>query len=274
MVGLTRGQRAIITGGGEQDLVPGERPRSSRSGGASSPAVRPGTSGAGSRRQCLLRTRCCSTIPVAPTALPRPGRRCPCPPTSSSPTAPSDDGGHRPVAEAVAVVGDTIVAVGDRADVAREVGPGTRTVDLGGRALIPGINDNHTHPIAFGQSLRTIDARPATVASLAGLQDAFRAAAQPLERVGRVGARARLRRHPPRHRPPPDPTGAGRGDRGPARAPHPDLRPPRRRQLGGAGAGRRLGGDRRPRRRPDRPRPARASRPGSSGKRRSSWSGG
>jgi len=124
---------------------------------------------------------------------------------TNGPVLTMDDG--RPVAEAVAVLGDAVVAVGNHDDVTREIGPGTRVVDLGGRALIPGINDNHTHPIAFGQSLRTIDARPATVSTLAGLQDAFRAAAgQPangsgdwLLGRGYDDTRLDVRRHPTRH---------------------------------------------------------------------------
>jgi hypothetical protein len=123
---------------------------------------------------------------------------------ANGPVLTMDD--NQPVAEAVAVVGDTIVAVGGREEVAAEIGPGTRVVDLGGRALIPGINDNHTHPIAFGQSLRTIDARPATVASLAGIQDAFRAAADRppdgsgewLLARGYDDTRLDIRRHPTR----------------------------------------------------------------------------
>ena len=42
-----------------------------------------------------------------------------------------------------------------------EVGPATRVVDLGGRTLLPGFNDNHTHPISYGLGLSLIDARPA-----------------------------------------------------------------------------------------------------------------
>ncbi len=124
---------------------------------------------------------------------------------SNGPVLTMDD--RRPVAAAVAVAGDRIAAVGSRDEVARAIGAGTRVVDLGGRALIPGINDNHTHPIAFGQSLRTIDARPATVASLAGVQDAFRAAAaRPADGAGEwlLGrgyddTRLDVRRHPTRH---------------------------------------------------------------------------
>ena len=83
----------------------------------------------------------------------------------------------RSQATAVAVRGRRIVRVGDRDDVAGEIGPGTRVVNLGGRPLLPGFNDNHTHPLSFGQALGQIDASPAAVRSLAEIQAAFRAAA-------------------------------------------------------------------------------------------------
>ena len=83
----------------------------------------------------------------------------------------------RPAAEAVAVVGNRISRVGTNAEVREEAGAGTRVVDLEGRALLPGFNDNHTHPISFGIGLGLIDARPVAQPTLAGLQDAFRAAA-------------------------------------------------------------------------------------------------
>jgi predicted amidohydrolase YtcJ len=57
--------------------------------------------------------------------------------------------GHaRPAAEAVAVTGGWIAAVGDRDDVFREHrGSGTRMVDLGGKTLLPGFLDPHSHYI-------------------------------------------------------------------------------------------------------------------------------
>jgi predicted amidohydrolase YtcJ len=86
-----------------------------------------------------------------------------------------DDG--RPSAEAVAVVGNRLARIGTYEEMRAEIGPATQVIDLAGRTLLPGFNDNHTHPISFGVGLGLIDARPATVATLAGLQDAFRAAA-------------------------------------------------------------------------------------------------
>ena len=53
---------------------------------------------------------------------------------------------RRSVAEAIAVRGNTIIAVGTDQAVAALVGPQTRTVDLHGRVVLPGIIDAHTHP--------------------------------------------------------------------------------------------------------------------------------
>ena len=69
----------------------------------------------------------------------------------------------RPAAEAVAVVGNRIARVGAMDEMREEVGPETRVIDLAGRTLLPGFNDNHTHPISYGLGLSLIDARPATV---------------------------------------------------------------------------------------------------------------
>lgn len=52
-------------------------------------------------------------------------------------------------ANAVAIAGDRILAVGTADEVASLRGPSTRTVDLAGRFLAPGFIDNHTH---FGQA--------------------------------------------------------------------------------------------------------------------------
>jgi predicted amidohydrolase YtcJ len=73
------------------------------------------------------------------------------------------------VAEAVAVHGDTIVAVGSEAEVAALVGSETRVVDLGGRTLLPGINDSHGHPAFFGSTRPplAVDLYPPRVATVA-----------------------------------------------------------------------------------------------------------
>jgi predicted amidohydrolase YtcJ len=51
------------------------------------------------------------------------------------------------IADGLAVKGDRIIAVGSNSDIRQLVGPGTRVVELGGRTVIPGLIDNHTHAI-------------------------------------------------------------------------------------------------------------------------------
>jgi len=54
------------------------------------------------------------------------------------------DPAHR-FAEAVAVKGNRIVAVGTNADITALAGDATKRIDAGGRVVIPGFNDAHTH---------------------------------------------------------------------------------------------------------------------------------
>jgi hypothetical protein len=51
----------------------------------------------------------------------------------------------RPWAEALAIRGDRVIAVGTTADVAALAGPASRRRDLGGRAVVPGLNDAHVN---------------------------------------------------------------------------------------------------------------------------------
>jgi hypothetical protein len=51
----------------------------------------------------------------------------------------------RPEARAVAVRGDRIVAVGNDEEILAMRGPATQVIDLGGRLLLPGFIDAHTH---------------------------------------------------------------------------------------------------------------------------------
>jgi predicted amidohydrolase YtcJ len=62
----------------------------------------------------------------------------------------TEDAG-RTVAQALAVRGNTIVAVGSDQAMSARVGPNTRTVDLAGRVVLPGIIDAHTHPAESAQ---------------------------------------------------------------------------------------------------------------------------
>lgn len=59
---------------------------------------------------------------------------------------------ERPRARAVAITDDQITGVGSSRAVARLAGPDTRTVNLRGRTVIPGLVDGHTHAIRGGQT--------------------------------------------------------------------------------------------------------------------------
>lgn len=54
------------------------------------------------------------------------------------------------IAQAVAVAGEHIVAVGRDADITPLAGNGTRRIDLKGACVIPGMIDNHTHALLAG----------------------------------------------------------------------------------------------------------------------------
>src|SRR5688572_3820598 len=54
------------------------------------------------------------------------------------------------IAQAIAVAGERIVAVGTNAAVNRLAGAATRRMDLGGRTVIPGLIDNHMHLLRYG----------------------------------------------------------------------------------------------------------------------------
>ena len=80
-------------------------------------------------------------------------------------------------AEALAVRGDRIAAIGRSADIRALAGPATRVIDLAGRTVIPGLIDSHIHAIRAGLTYTTevhwIGAR-----TLAEALDRLRAAAQ------------------------------------------------------------------------------------------------
>jgi predicted amidohydrolase YtcJ len=77
------------------------------------------------------------------------------------------------IAEAVAIAGDRIVAVGTTAEVRATAGPAARQIDLRGRALIPGLMDNHLHGAGGGPGVDLSRAR-----SLDDVYAAIRARAQ------------------------------------------------------------------------------------------------
>jgi len=56
----------------------------------------------------------------------------------------------QPNAEAIAIRGERIVAVGNPGELEKFRGPNTRVIDAGRRIVIPGLNDGHTHFIRGG----------------------------------------------------------------------------------------------------------------------------
>src|SRR5436190_3587303 len=56
------------------------------------------------------------------------------------------------IAQAVAVKGDRIVAVGGTPEVSRLAGSGTIRIDLMGKAVVPGMIDNHAHFMRGGET--------------------------------------------------------------------------------------------------------------------------
>ncbi|MGA7925238.1 MAG: amidohydrolase [Candidatus Sulfotelmatobacter sp.] len=82
-----------------------------------------------------------------------------------------------PMAQAVAILGDRIVAVGPSAEVDAWRGPDTHVVDAGGKLLLPGFNDAHVHFVSGGMQLTNVQ-----------LNDA----SSPQEFARRIGERAKV----------------------------------------------------------------------------------
>ena len=59
----------------------------------------------------------------------------------------------QPWAEAIAIKGSTIMAVGSNSDIEALTGPDTRTIDVGGAFVSPGFNDGHVHVGSTGALL-------------------------------------------------------------------------------------------------------------------------
>ncbi len=69
---------------------------------------------------------------------------------------------ERPTAEAVAIIGDRIVAVGGAAEIDAWRGAATRIIDGGGKLVLPGFNDAHVHFSSGGMQLDSVDLRDAS----------------------------------------------------------------------------------------------------------------
>ena len=73
------------------------------------------------------------------------------------------------IAQAIAIAGDRILAVGPNAAMAAMAGPATRVVDLKGKAVIPGITDGHAH--MDREALRNVFPALGPVRSIRDIQD-------------------------------------------------------------------------------------------------------
>jgi predicted amidohydrolase YtcJ len=87
------------------------------------------------------------------------------------------------LARSVAVKNGRIVAVGREADLSALAGSATRVIDLGGRTLLPGINDCHIHLASFGANRPpvSIDLAYPNVRSIADVAEEIRKKVQALE---------------------------------------------------------------------------------------------
>src|SRR6266850_397804 len=83
------------------------------------------------------------------------------------------------IAQAIAIRGERLVAVGSNADISKLAGPNTRRIDLGGKAVIPGLIDAHAH-LTRGAETWTTEARFDDVASRKQALDIVRAKAAEL----------------------------------------------------------------------------------------------
>src|SRR5687768_1376660 len=67
----------------------------------------------------------------------------------------------KPTAEALAIYGQRIVAVGMTKEIKAMAGPGTRSIDAQGQLILPGFNDSHVHFLSGGFQLSSVDLRDA-----------------------------------------------------------------------------------------------------------------
>ena len=108
----------------------------------------------------------------------------------------------QPVAQAVAIRDGKFLRIGSNADVNGTAGPRTEKIDLGGRTVLPGLNDSHTHPI--GAALSEQDGPVPVMHTIADIQAYIRAQATKLPRerlifVPKVySTRLKERRYPTR----------------------------------------------------------------------------
>lgn len=65
----------------------------------------------------------------------------------------------QPRAEAVAVTGNKILAIGTNREIRKLIGENTKTIDAGGRLVLPGFNDSHVHFLTTGNLFFSVNLR-------------------------------------------------------------------------------------------------------------------
>ena len=60
-------------------------------------------------------------------------------------------------AQAIAVNGTTITAIGSDSEIAPYIGPDTVVIELDGRLVTPGFIEGHGHFLGFGEALQILD---------------------------------------------------------------------------------------------------------------------
>ncbi len=78
-----------------------------------------------------------------------------------------------PSATAIAIKDGKFLAVGSNAEIMKHAGPQTKTVDLRGKRVLPGLNDNHTHVVRGGLNFN-MELRWDGIRSLADAMDMLR----------------------------------------------------------------------------------------------------
>jgi len=68
---------------------------------------------------------------------------------------------EQPTAEALAILGNRIIAVGSNDEIKKLQGPITRSIDAKGQLILPGFNDAHVHFMSGGFQLSSVDLRDA-----------------------------------------------------------------------------------------------------------------
>ena len=84
----------------------------------------------------------------------------------------------QPLADAVAIAGDSIIGVGSHREVAALQGPRSQTLDCRGLTLLPGFVDSHCHLLAMAAALTGVDCSPVRGDSIERLVHALRLRAQ------------------------------------------------------------------------------------------------